>query len=341
MKRIRLLLAIVVAVFWVSKINAQTYTGIYQLNENYSTATAPWGFGTIGSNTTITIPNAGTVNGTNYGNVFQLYINNAGGKRVSNKTFSPIYSTSATSTYNGKLYVEFDWQAGSPAGTSNGGIMRFYDGTNIIFTVGIEYNSTATNNVLHYGNLSPTNVTSPNSATTLVIPSSGTFVRNEWYHIAAELDFSTHIVNNITFTRKSNNTVYTISDKAFISTPATTTGITKFELEGGRYGAVNGSWTTQIDNFQIYTLTDVETPTGVTSNSPQCTGSLITLSSTNSAPSGETWYWQHWGYNRFRSSCNRWHCHGCKSRNTEWSHNINQFGWPIGFHPMAKFAKWY
>jgi len=222
--------------------NSQNLVNDFQLNEDFQNVTAPWGF-TLGSNTTITIVDAGSPRN----NVFQLAVASASGRRISNKVFSPAYTTDPGS-HDGKLYVEFEWQSGTPTG-GNRGFIRLLDGTSIIAAIGTEGNTNT--NVLHYGNLDAPNQNAL-VATTLIVPTEGNFPRNEWYHVRIILDFATKRIDQLIITRLSNNFTWTISDRNFINSAAAS--ITRIEIEGGRQGASNGAWTTQIDNLRVYSV---------------------------------------------------------------------------------------
>lgn len=221
---------------------AQSLVNDYQLNENFQEQDAPWGF-TPGANTTISIPDIGSPRNK----VFQLAVASASGRRVSNKVLSPGYTTDPGS-YDGKLYVEFEWQSGTPTG-GNRGFIRLMDGTNIILAIGTE--GSTNDNVLHYGNLDAPNQNAI-VTTTLITPEEGNFPRNEWYHVKFKIDFTTKKVDELVITRLSNNFSWTVSDKNFISSSAAS--ITRIEIEGGRQGSSNGAWTTQIDNLKIYSV---------------------------------------------------------------------------------------
>jgi hypothetical protein len=233
---------IVFLLMLVVGLNSQNLVNDYQLNEDFQDEVAPWGF-TAGANTTITIVDAGSPRS----NLFQLAVASASGRRISNKVFSPAFSTDPGS-HDGKLYVEFEWQSGTPTG-GNRGFIRLLDGTSIIAAIGTE-GSTNTN-VLHYGNLDAANQNAL-VATTLITPEEGNFPRNEWYHVKIKLDFATKKVDQLIVTRLSNSFSWTISDKDFINNAAAS--ITKIEIEGGRQGATNGAWTTQIDNLKVYSI---------------------------------------------------------------------------------------
>ncbi|GHV25210.1 hypothetical protein FACS1894176_03150 [Bacteroidia bacterium] len=213
----------------------------YDINEDFTNVTDEWGF-TAGPNTTISIVNESG----SHGNVLQFYVNNAGGRRISPKTVDCSANTDGSD--DGLLYVEFDWQTGTP--TANGAdFIRLLDGTHIILAVGAE--GTTADNVLHYGNLSTADHATPAATSTLITPVAGTFPRNEWYHVKAVLNFDTHKVVSFQVTKESDpEATYEILNKDFINSVAAS--ITKIEFEGGRNGSGNGTVTAQIDNFQVY-----------------------------------------------------------------------------------------
>lgn len=242
MKKITFLLSFLISLSMVA--NTQNLVNDFHLNENFQTVVAPWAF-TPGANTTITIVDAGAPRN----NVFNLAVASASGRRISNRVFSPAYVTDPAS-HNGRLNVSFEWQSGTPTG-GNRGFIRLMDGTNIILAVGTEGGTTT--NVLHYGNLVPG---SHNAlvTTTLITPTAEgvNFPRNEWYRVDAEIDFATKMVTNLTITRLSNNTTWSIPNTAFIGSAAN--ALSRIEIEGGRQGTSNGAWTTQIDNFQVFSV---------------------------------------------------------------------------------------
>ena len=235
-------------------VNSQNLVNDYQINEDFQDEIAPWGF-TAAANTTITIFDAGSPRN----HLFQLDVASTSGRRISNKVFSPAFSTDLDS-YDGKLYVEFEWQSGTPSG-GNRGFIRLLDGTSIIMAIGTEGNTNT--NVLHYGNLDAANQNALVSST-LIIPEEGNFPRNEWYHVKLKLDFTTKKIDQLVITRLSNNFSWIISDKDFINNSAIR--ISKIEIEGGRQGATNGAWKTQIDNLKIYTVKESAGVADVTIN---------------------------------------------------------------------------
>jgi hypothetical protein len=250
----------------LSFVYTQSYVNQYQMNEDFSTIVAPWGF-TLGSNTTITIPDLSAPRG----NVFQLAVASASGRRISNKVFSPAF-TVVESSADKKLYVEFDWQSGTPTG-GNRGFIRLLEGTNIILALGAE--DSKNTNVLHFGNLDAANQNALVTST-LITPEGGNFPRNEWYRVKIKLNFQTHIVEELIITRLSNSFAWTISNTAFINnTPST---ISKIEIEGGRQGSYNGAWTTQIDDFKVYTVKEAAALTSVTINYKDSEGTLLKTS---------------------------------------------------------------
>lgn len=238
----------------VVSAGAQSLVNVYQLNENFQEQVAPWGF-TLGANTTITIPDIGSPRN----NVFQLAVASASGRRISNRVFTPAFAADPGS-FDAKLYVEFEWQSGTPTG-GNRGFIRLMDGTNIVLAIGTE--GTTASNVLHYGNLDPPNQNAL-VATTLISPVDGNFPRNEWYHVKFKIDFTTKIVDELVITRLSNNFSWTVSNVSFINPSAA--AITRIDIEGGRQGGSNGAWTTQIDNLKIYTVKESAGSAAVTIN---------------------------------------------------------------------------
>jgi hypothetical protein len=221
---------------------------IYILNEPFDDVTGDWGF-TIAGNNVISIANVG---GT-YGNALVCtQPGNQSGKRTNFKT--DINWTTATPDMDtdGYVYMEFDWYNGTPSSANGSGFIRFLTGANdadAVLTIGTQGGN---NGVIVFGNLDAANQVSHNVSSTRITPSTGSFVRNAWYHIYACLDFTTKKVVNFKISNEAGDT-YEASNIDFINKSAT--AITRMEIINGRFGG-DAHWPeTRIDNMQVYYTT--------------------------------------------------------------------------------------
>ncbi len=125
-----------------------------------------------------------------------------------------------------------------------------------------------------------------NSATQINVA----YAKNVWYTLTATLDFTNHKVVSMSLT-KSGLAAVTVSNQDFLSASASNLNkITAFDNRSSNQGnGSNGAITAIFDNFVTGKITDAGT---ISNNGPQCYSTGVTVSTTGSAPSGETFYWQ-------------------------------------------------
>ncbi|GAB6011495.1 beta strand repeat-containing protein [Viscerimonas tarda] len=238
MKKLFTLLLLAVGVVSVS---AADLVRVYDINEDFEDALAPWGItGQFQAQTTIE-----TTGGTS-GNGLQTY-GNGSGARTGSKDLGTL-----TLSTEGTLSLDFDWWLGTPASNAgSGGYFRFQDANdNLILGLSVNSQQGATGNALHLLNLDNTvNIdTDPGNAAIRVAPTGGSFVRSTWVNVHAVLNFTTHKIDTIKIT--NGTATYENRGLDFHNTSA---GLLKtFFLRFNRTSGDANSWKPRVDNFQIY-----------------------------------------------------------------------------------------
>ena len=269
MRKITRLLALFVALFLVgiaTSFAKQQATSVlvpsYIVNETFTGAIAyPTGWAVA---TTLVGANNGTVSWT----VPATDQFNVAGAGTGTRGISMSFPTSGTEP---TVYVDFDWlNTTATLGMRNavGLILHDNAGNNILslYACGSDakfhYWNQDLDSAAFIGNsfnrasaLTVDNTNSMNYQTLVNFP----FAVATWYNIKATLNFTTHIVTNLTITKKSDGTNISIANMPFISTLAS--DVTKISLLNTRASnAGNGSnanLNASLDNFKTYKLIDV------------------------------------------------------------------------------------
>ncbi|MFM2291120.1 MAG: hypothetical protein RIS29_933, partial [Bacteroidota bacterium] len=124
------------------------------------------------------------------------------------------------------------------------------------------------------------------------------FASAKTYHITAVLNFSTKKITSITISGNSNTATLTNNGLGFSFFDQTANNgniakISMFNTRSSKYG--NGTTLTtnttyqSMSNLKIYKTNNLGT---LSNNSPQCSSTGVTLSTTASSATGETLYWQ-------------------------------------------------
>ncbi|MDL2241383.1 hypothetical protein LJB91_00550 [Bacteroidales bacterium OttesenSCG-928-L03] len=243
MKRINFLVLMVCCLFLgTNYVKAQDTAPIYFVNEDFESSTeVPW---TFGGNNVESYTRSIVAQGSSYGNVLSLSLSGQSGSRTINTPFSNV-SVPA----DGILYLEFDWNLGTPTNAGTNGIFfRFKDpsgNTSIAFSTAS--NGGQAGNALHLVNLDNTVTTDATAATTLLTPTGGNFVRGSWVSISAKLNFNTNKIELLTIT--NGTAIYTGTAIDFYSDDVS--GLSLLEIFANR-STSNMSWTGLIDNFKVY-----------------------------------------------------------------------------------------
>ncbi len=178
-------------------------------------------------------------------NVLKL---SAGGNgiRASQKVF-------ANPIVNGKIIFDFDWNVGAPS-ASYGGQLSIEDANNKRYLT-LETNNNAE---MTYS----TGGTAANSSIAGTKVGTGFNVNNTTYNIKATLNFALKTID-LTVTNKANPAITsTINNIPFNAATTYTNTISKIQFVATRSGSM--SWTTWIDNFNVYAAAPV--PASVSMN---------------------------------------------------------------------------
>ncbi len=305
MRKITLLL-VIMTVFWTANIYSETVK-TYFVNQDFTGVAAHPAGWSSGTDANFSLFGSGAFN---Y-NTPSDRLNLTGGG-TGNRGIKVTFPTSGSESL---VYLDFDWIiTGATVGRLNALGLYLQDNVAASFTttgdVLILYCS-GTDGKIHCQNIDNMNaVFQNNSASGSFLKAgtsdalcnsanSSTITTCSWaagniINIKATLNFSTHV---ITYLKISNTTTGLTSYENtaglnFISNTAS--NLSKICLTNTRTNSTgtNGSNTALnvgIDNFQTYKTTDLGT---LSSNSPQCTGTGVTLTCSGTAPSGQTYYWQ-------------------------------------------------
>lgn len=164
-----------------------------------------------------------------------------------------------------KLWIDFDWVANNGQNLyngGNGGYIYFKDADGKII-LGFNVGRGNSDNNLHLLNLDNTVVDVPESSTTLIVPTGGSFnLQNQWVHIHAVLNFDTQKIDSLKMTANNGSIVYENNGLSFHDETAGM--LTAFDLRFFSPTSTNATrWEPWFDNFQIYQLVEA-VPTDIT-----------------------------------------------------------------------------
>ncbi len=230
MKRITTLFFALLLILGISNsLYCQTYVDQDAINENFDAGTlGTWGFSATGGGTVFTNP---------VGNLNVVFQSPTG---TATKTLSPVLQPGDDS----KIYVEFDWNVGTPGRTNNTAVLFFRDGSGRKIFGMLGYRLTG--NSLRLLNLNTAYANYDDVALKF-----GTFALGANIHISAVLNFSTHKIETITayLVGSLPSTGVTSTNLDFLNTAAD--NLTDLFIDWARGGS--GNHTYLFDNFRIYT----------------------------------------------------------------------------------------
>ena len=289
---------------WIGSVNAETVK-TYFVNQDFTgAASLPTGWSTAADPNFSLFANAAT-NFTTPANQLNLTGSGSG-----NRGLKISFPTSGSESI---VYLDFDWlltaqtvnnlnalalylqdNAGNFSPTSD--ILIIYcsgtDGKihcqNIDNTTAAFQNVTASGSFLKSGT-SAALCNTANASTITTCP----WAAGNTIHITATLNFSTHVVSYLKISNSTTGlTPYeNTSGLNFISSsPSNLSKICISNTRSSASGAGSSvSLNVGLDNFKTYKSSDLGT---LSSNSPQCVSTGVTLTCSGTAPSGQTYYWQ-------------------------------------------------
>jgi uncharacterized protein YjdB len=140
-----------------------------------------------------------------------------------------------------KVWLEFDWQTGAPAGTPGAQFSIEDSNGNRYVTLQL-----APGREMEYG----TGGKAANQAIAGTPVASGFHVNDALYHVQAVLHFAKQTVD-LKLTNKDNQRTEQLTDIPFDPNTAYTNNVAKIQFALARASATS-SWTTWIDNFNVY-----------------------------------------------------------------------------------------
>jgi len=315
MRKIRLLWAIFLAVFWVGTANAETVKTYFQ-NEltQLTSTTLPSGWSTAAaaaalysSNASITVTansvrTTGSAQGGNRGYCLIVPASNTFGNASNIVVFETDWVvTSGTTGSKNALGIMVDASASSVATpVPIFGLYACGAGTSL-YLVNYRTDSLAVSGAGSFNFASASGTASVvdgagynlvNKVYTTDAKTTGfVFAKAKTYHITATLDFTQKKITSLVISGNSNTAMLT--NIPFFDQTASVTNVGKVSLFQTRgSNKANGGTTTfdmALQNMNVYKTSDLG---NLSSNSPQCASSGVTISTTGTALSGETYYWQ-------------------------------------------------
>jgi hypothetical protein len=320
MRKIRLLLAIMVATFWANSAKAQNVNTLFQDEATQLTSSAlPTGWSiqaaasalySVNASATITANSIlSSASGVSGGRGYQLnfpasntYTNSTGivtleadwvvtTRTVGSKNALGFMVDASASTTGTPVHIFGLYNTGSGAYL----YLTNYRSDSIPFSGTGAFNfasASATASVVDGAGYNLVNRVYTTDAKT----TSFAFAAGKTYHITAILNFNTKKLTSITISGNSNTATLTNGGVGFnfFDQTASNNNISKISLCNSRgtskYG--NGAtvtFNTTLQNLQIYKTNSLGT---LSTNGAQCVSTGVTLSTTAASATGETLYWQ-------------------------------------------------